>query len=164
MALRLAGVDNPTVNLARERVREALAVQLAARALLLPSVNIGGNFYLHRGNLQASSGLIRDVDRPSLYLGAGARAVGTGTVTVPGVWLFAHLGDAMYEPLAARQRVAASRSDAQAVQNVVLRDVAAGYLRLAGAEARLDVLRQGETDVAEVVRLTRVYAEKGQGR
>lgn len=164
VALRLAGVDNPTVNLARERVREALADQLAARALLLPSVNIGGNFYHHQGNLQASSGLIRDVDRQSLYLGAGARAVGTGTVTVPGVWLFAHLGDAMYEPLAARQQVAARRSDAQAVQNVVLRDVAAEYLRLAGAEARLGVLRQGETDVAEVVRLTRVYAEKGQGR
>lgn len=164
VALRLAGVENPTINLAQERVREALADQLAARALLLPSVNVGGNFYQHRGTLQASSGLIRDVDRQSLYLGAGARATGTGTVTIPGVWLFAHLGDAVYEPLAARQRVSASRSDAQAVQNAILRDVAVVYLQLVGAEARLDVLRRGETDLAEVVRLTRVYAEKGQGR
>jgi outer membrane protein TolC len=164
VALQLAGVDNPTINLARERVREALADQLAARALLLPSVNVGGNFYLHRGVLQASGGQIRDVDRQSLYLGTGARAVGTGTVAVPGVWLFAHLGDAVYEPLAARQRVAASRSDALAVQNLILRDVATAYLRLVGAEALVDVLRRGEADVAEVVRLTGVYADKGQGR
>ena len=164
VALRLAGVDNPTVNLARERVQEALADELAAQALRLPSVTVGGNFYLHRGVLQASSGQIRDVDRQSLYVGAGARAAGTGTVTIPGVWLFAHLGDAIYEPLAAAQRVAASQSDARAVHNTILRDVASAYLRLVGAEARLDVLQRGERDLAEVVRLTRVYAKNGQGR
>ncbi|HJZ54251.1 MAG TPA: TolC family protein [Gemmataceae bacterium] len=164
VALRLAGVDNPTINLAREQVREALAGQLAARALLLPSVNVGGNFYLHRGTLQASSGLMRSVDRQGLYLGFGSRAVGSGTVAFPGVWLFAHLGDAVYDPLAARQRVAASRSEAQAVQNAVLLDVASVYLELAGAEARLDILRRGETELAEVVRLTAAHAKAGQGR
>ena len=41
-ALRLAGIDNPTINLARERTQEALAGQLAARTLLLPSINAGG--------------------------------------------------------------------------------------------------------------------------
>src|SRR5439155_18242111 len=36
-------------------------------------------------------------------------------------------------------------------------------LELVGAEARLNVLRSGEKELAELVRLTAVYAEKGQG-
>jgi outer membrane protein TolC len=164
VALRLAGVDNPTIALARERVREAAAEQLAARVLLLPTVTVGWSYDYHTGTLQSSTGLIRTVDRQSGYVGFGARAVGAETVLFPGVRLFAHLGDAAYEPLAARQRVAARRADAAAVNNTTLLDVAAAYLALVGAEARLDVLRRGEADLSEVVRLTRVYAEKGQGR
>jgi len=70
----------------------------------------------------------------------------------------------VYEPLAAQQRVSARRSDAWAVQNEMLLRVATAYLELVSAEAKLEVLRKGELDVAEVVRLTRVYAQKGQGR
>ena len=164
LALRLAGVENPTVNLAREAIREARAEQQAARALLLPTVNVGGNFNLHRGNLQAANGSILDVDRQSLYLGGGAQAVGTGTLAFPGVRLFAHLGDAAYEPLAARQRVGARAGDARAVQNDVLLDVAAAYLDLIGAEERVRLLKQGEADLGEVVRLAAAHAKAGQGR
>jgi outer membrane protein TolC len=163
VALRLAGVDNPTINLARERISEALAVQLAACSLLLPSVNVGGNFRLHRGALQDDPGPILRPNSQSLYLGAGAGAVGTGTVAFPGVWLFAHLGDAVYEPLAARQSVTVRRADAQAVQNAVLLDVAAAYLQLAGAAGALEVVRQAEADAAEVARLTRAFAKAGEG-
>jgi outer membrane protein TolC len=164
VALRLAGVDNPTINLARERVREAAAAELGARSLLLPSVNIGGNYHLHNGALQASPGFIRVVNSRSLYLGFGARALAAETVAFPGVRLFAHLGDAAYEPIAARQQTAVRRADASATNNAVLLDVATGYLELVGAEARLDVLRRAEADVTEVARLTAVYAAKGQGR
>lgn len=163
IALRLAGVENPTINLARERIREALAQQLAARALLLPHLNIGGNFYSHGGALQTAPGMIRDVDRQSLYMGLGGRAVGAGTIAFPGLWLFAHLGDAVFEPLAARQQVTARQSDAQSVHNDILLEVAIGYLELVGAEARLDVLRRGETELTELVRVTKVHADKGQG-
>jgi outer membrane protein TolC len=164
VALRLAGVDNPTINLAREQIREALAGQLAARSLLLPSVNIGGNYHLHYGVLQASPGFIRSVSSQSLYLGFGARTLAAESVAFPGIRLFAHLGDAVYEPLAARQRVVARRSEARAVENDILLRVAVAYLELMGAEGRLEILRRGEADVAEVARVTRVYAEKGQGR
>jgi outer membrane protein TolC len=162
--LRLAGVGNPTINLAREVVREALAGQLAARSLLLPSVNIGGNLRLHTGALLSSGGIVRTPDLQSLFLGAGAGVAGTGTPSVPGVRLFAHLGDAVYEPLAARQRVQVRQGEAQAVQNAVLLDVATAYLDLVGAEARLDILRRGETDLTELVRLTVAQAKAGQGR
>lgn len=164
IALRLAGVDNPTINLAREVVREALADQLAARALLLPSVNVGGNYRWHAGALLASQGFVRDVSFDSFYVGAGAGVIGSGTAVVPGVRLFAHLGDAVYEPLAARQRVTARRAESQAVENAILLDVAASYLELMGAEARLAILRKGETDLSEVVRLTVAHAKAGMGR
>ena len=164
LALRLAGATNPTIALAQEQVNEALAGQLAARALLLPSVNVGGNVRVHRGVLMSGPGLVFPVSSQSLYLGAGTGAVGSGTLAFPGARLFAHLGDAAFEPLAAAQRVAASRSEAGAVQNDILRDVATAYLDLVGAEATLAVLREGEAELAEVVRLAGVYAEKGQGR
>jgi outer membrane protein TolC len=164
LALRLAGVENPTINLAREEVNEALAGELAARVSLLPTLNVGGNFYLHRGVYQNASGQAVDVDRQSLYLGAGSRVTGAGAAAVPGAWLFAHLGDAAFAPLAARQEVSARRSDSQGVLNAVLRDVAVAYLQLVGAEARVEVLRQAETDVGEVVRVTRAFADRGQGR
>lgn len=164
IALRLAGVDNPTINLAREQIREALALFLGARSLLLPSVNIGGNYHLHDGALQASFGQIRRVESQSLYLGFGARTLAAESVAFPGVRLFAHLGDAVFEPLAARQQIVVQRSNAQAVQNDILMQVAVAYINLVGAEARLEVLRQGGVDIGELVRLTRIYAQKGQGR
>lgn len=163
VALRLAGVSNPTVNLARERVREALAGQLAARSLLIPSLNVGGNYRYHSGPLQDDPGELRPTNLQSLYLGAGAVAVGSNPTAVPGVRLFAHLGDAVYEPLAARQRVAARRSDAHAVENQILLDVAVGYLELVAAEARVGILRRAEADVAEVARVTAEFAKAGQG-
>ncbi len=57
-ALRLAEAENPTIAVARARIIEALALQTAARALLLPSINPGTNYHLHTGNLQRSSGTI----------------------------------------------------------------------------------------------------------
>ncbi len=163
-ALGLAGVGNPTIGLAREAVREAQARELAARSLLLPSLSAGTSLNVHRGVLQRSTGQLLAVDRQSLYLGGGAQAVGGGTVGVPGVRLFAHLGDAALAPLAARQRVMARLSDEQAVQNAVLLDVAVRYLQLVGADARVEVLRRAEGELAEVVRLTAEYARAGQGR
>lgn len=163
VALRLAGVNNPTANLAQERIREALAGRLAARSLLLPTINLGGNYRHHRGAIQDDPGGFRNVDLRSLYLGLGAGAVGANPVVIPGVRLFAHLGDAVYAPLAARQQVAARRSEAQAVQNQILLDVAVAYLNLVGAEARLDILVQAEKEVAEIARVTAEFARTGQG-
>lgn len=163
-SLRLAGVGNPTINLAREVVREASARYLAARVLLLPDINVGGNYHLHQGVLQASPGIIRQTDSQALFLGFGARTLAAETVAFPGVRLFSHLGDAIFEPLAARQRVAVRSSESQAVQNATLLDVAVRYLELVGAEGRIEVLRQSELELAQVYELTARYARAGQGR
>src|SRR5262249_45447926 len=155
---------NPTIALAWEAVRESQAEELHAGALLLPTLHAGADFDLHRGSLQSARGILEDVNRQSQYAGAGTSAVGAGTVTIPGVGLSAHVADALFEPQAARQRVLGRRFDALATQNNLLLEVASRYLVLAGAEARLAALRQSETEVAQVARMTADFAATGQGR
>jgi outer membrane protein TolC len=163
-ALFVAGGNNPTIALAVEAVRAALARQLQARALALPTLDAGLSYDLHSGNLLSAQGFIVDVERQSLFLGAGASAIGAGPVTVPGVNLTADVGEALFAPRMARQHVAARRLDADAVRNVTLLAVADRYLELAGAEARLAVTRQSQADLAELVRLTSNFVRAGQGR
>jgi outer membrane protein TolC len=163
-AWALAGVSNPTIGLAREAINASLARLLEADSLLLPSLNAGMDFHLHRGNLQGSAGLIRDVNEESLYAGGGVGAVGAGTVGVPMVRLCAHLGDAYFEPVAARQEVANRQFTARATENQVLLDVTVAYFELVGAEVRLEAVRLSQRDLGEVVRLTTNFARTGRGR
>ena len=162
-ALRLAGVDNPTISLAQERIQEALAGQLGARSLLLPSINVGTNFRLHRGAYQDDPGFLLQPSSQGLFVGAGAGAIGTGAVAIPGVWLFSYLADSIYLPIIAGQHVNENRADAQGVQNAVLSDVATGYLQLVAANARLEILRRAEADVGEIARITAAFAKSGEG-
>lgn len=169
-AFRLAGLNNPTIGLAEEIVRANQAELTLARSLLFPTLNAGTTLSLHQGNLLSSSGVIRDVQRESLYFGAGADVRGAGTVAIPGVILATHLGDAIFAPRVARQKVISSDLDAQATHNDVLLQVASAYLNLAGAEARLLALRESEhgsksePGLFEVVRLTVNFAANRQGR
>lgn len=163
-SLTLAGMDNPTIALADEAIQANLANLLQANALLLPSLDGGTSFNHHDGNLQSARGAIRDVDRQSLYAGAGAGAVGSGTVVVPGIHITAQLADAMLAPRAARQRVDESTFDAIATRHQVLLEVATGYFTLAAAEARLLAAHQSAADFREIARLTANFAKTGEGR
>jgi hypothetical protein len=109
-ALQLAEAQNPNIGLSRQAIQEALAQQLQARSMMLPSVRAGGNYRSHQGVLQTSSGKMVDVDSSSLYLGNGALAEAAGTTVIPGVQVFGHVGDGIFEPLAARQLVVPTRS------------------------------------------------------
>jgi outer membrane protein TolC len=162
-ALRLAGIDNPTIGLAQERIQEALANQLAAKSMLLPSLNAGTSYRNHVGYYMDDPGFLRNPHTQSLYVGAGAAAIGGGPPTIPGVFLFAHLGDAAYAPLAAQQRVLARSFDARAVQNSILGDVAVAYLQLAEAHRRRDILRTAQSDVLRIAEVTAAFAQAGQG-
>ncbi|GEM_PF-4779794 len=126
-ALGLADAENPTIALAQEAVQASLAVRTQARALLLPTLDAGMNFNSHEGNLESGRGIVRDANRQALYVGAGAAAIGGGTVGFPGVRLTAHLGDAIYEPRATEQLVTGRRFDALATSNSVLLEVAERY-------------------------------------
>src|SRR5262245_39717511 len=54
-ALQLAGVQNPEVLRARERVTEADALRQLAATQLLPTLNVGTNVDAHQGVLQQSN-------------------------------------------------------------------------------------------------------------
>jgi outer membrane protein TolC len=163
-ALARAGIENPTIALAEEAVLASEALRMQARGLLLPTLNAGTNVRVHQDTLLSSSGLIRAVNIQSAYVGAGAFAVGAGTVETPGVRLISHLGDAFFEPQLAEQRVIGRQFDALDVRHRTLLEVATRYLSLAGAQAEADALHRSQEDVGEIARLTANFAKAGQGR
>ncbi len=163
-ALRLAGAENPELLLARQRVTEASALRQLAAVQVLPNLNLGANYDLHRGPVQQSNGNILNVNRDSLYVGLGASAVGSGTVVVPGLNYNLNVGEAWYGWLAARQRVVTARAAADAVRNDVLLRVCLAYLDLVRGNARVAIAARNRDEAAEVARLTAEYAKAGQGR
>ncbi len=163
-ALRLAGVANPQILIARQRVVAAVADRQLAAAQILPTINLGTNFDAHSGNLQQSDGNILNVSRSALYVGAGANAVGSGTVNIPGVVWNLNVSDAIYLYLVSQQRVEASRFGSVAVRNQMLLDVTIAYSELLRAEGERVIALKVRDEAAEVARLTRTYAEVGEGR
>src|SRR5438552_8593692 len=135
-ALQLAGVQNPEILLARERVVEAVALRQLAAAQILPTLNAGTNLDNHTGNLQTSSGALINVNRGSLYLGLGSGAVGAGTVSIPGLVWNGNVSAIFFQGLVSRQVVRQRDYDSQATRNQVLLKVAQVYLDLLHAEGR----------------------------
>ncbi|MBI2803446.1 MAG: TolC family protein [Planctomycetes bacterium] len=163
-ALRLAGVDNPEIRLARERVREAVAYRQLAAAQFLPSINMGTNYNQHQGALQTATGEMIKVNRNSLYLGMGAGAVGAGTVNIPGIVFSANLSDAWHNALIRRQVVRQRGFESEAIRNEMLLRVASAYLDVLGAAQRQAIAKQISVDAGEVARVTANFAKAGQGR
>jgi outer membrane protein TolC len=163
-ALKLAESVNPVIGEARARVLEALGHETRARAILLPSLNAGGNYHDHTGGLQRSTGQILRVDAQSLYFGGGAGALAQNSVAIPAVLVSAPLVEAIFEPLAARQVVTATGFEASATANQILLWVANNFLELQGAIARLRARSLTVAEAAAVVRITAAYARTGEGR
>ncbi len=163
-AWRLAGVQNPTINIARQVVNEAEAVQRKARLVWFPNLNAGAMYYSHVGNWQDPTGQIRNLTDQSLYFGSGAYTMGGQTNNIPGVQLVTQVSDALFEPLAARQQTIARRFDVRARNNEVLLAATQAYLELLTAEAQWEALRLSQADVQKLVETTRAYAQTGQGR
>jgi outer membrane protein TolC len=163
-ALRLAGVQNPEILLARERVVEAVAQRQLAAAQLLPTINVGTNYDAHTGPLQQSTGNILKVNRDALFVGLGANAVGAGTVNVPGIVWSGNVSEVLFTALASRQVVRQREFANAAARNDVLLRVAVGYVELLRAESRRAIALKIRDEAAEVARITAAYARTGQGR
>lgn len=163
-ALRLAGAENPELHLARERILEATAIRQLSAAQLLPNLNLGTNYNLHRGPLMQSNGSILSVNRDALYLGLGANAVGSGTPNIPGLFYNVNVGAAWYGFLASKQRVQTASAISDAVRNDVLLRVSLAYLDLLRGEGRRAVAAKNRSEAAGVARITAAYAKTGAGR
>ncbi|MDB5313875.1 MAG: Outer rane efflux protein [Gemmataceae bacterium] len=163
-ALRLAGVENPELLLARERIAEVTALRQLAVAQLLPNINLGTNYDLHRGPLQQSTGNILNVHRDALYFGLGANATAAGTVNIPGLSYTLNVGEGWYGFLATRQRARTAHAAADATRNDVLLRVCLAYLDLLRADGRRAIAARNRDQAAEVARLTAEFSNAGQGR
>jgi outer membrane protein TolC len=163
-ALQLAGVQNPELNVARTRILEAAAQRQLAAAFFLPSINPGFNYDTHSGVLQQSNGNILSVNRSALYVGAGANAVAAGTVSIPGVYYAGNIGLGAFGFLASKQVVIQREFETLAVRNQVFLQTTIAYSELLRAEGRLAVQTQARDEARVIARLTRQYAEEGQGR
>ncbi|HVX13775.1 MAG TPA: TolC family protein [Pirellulales bacterium] len=163
-ALDLAGVRNPEIMMARERITETMAIRQFAAAQILPNINGGTNFDTHSGNLQQSSGHILDVSRSALYVGAGANAIAAGSTNIPGVMWNQNISQGIFTYLVARQTVRQQQFTAQAIRNQVLLRVSLAYMELLRASGRRAIAIRIRDDAAEVARLTAAYAQTGQGR
>jgi outer membrane protein TolC len=163
-ALRLAGVENPEILLARQRVTEAVAVRQLAAAQILPSLNAGLNYDAHTGPLQQANGNILKVNRDALYVGAGTYAVAAGTVNIPGVVYNLNLSESLFAYLASRQLVAQKRFAADAARNEGLRQVGAAYIQLLRAEGQRAVNYQNRLEAQKVADMTAAFAAKEEGR
>ncbi|MBI3821210.1 MAG: TolC family protein [Planctomycetes bacterium] len=163
-ALARAGADNPTIALAEEAVRFGLAERMQARALLFPTLDVGANLRVHRGNFLNGRGAVTDVDIQSLYWGFGADAKGAGTLAVPGLRVVSHLADAWYAPQAAQYRVIQTRLDSAAARQYLLMEVGIRYLALVEAQARRQAYRQSLEEFGAIEKLTAGHAKAEQGR
>jgi outer membrane protein TolC len=163
-ALRLAGVQNLQIVVAQQWVEAAVADQQLAAAQILPDLNFGTNYDSHTGVVQSPSGQILALNRSALYAGAGAYAVGSGTVQIPGVQYNVNISEAIFNYLVSRQITTQSRFDRQAVDNQVLLKVAVAYAELLRASADVSLAILTRNDTGEVARLTAANAKTGQGR
>jgi outer membrane protein TolC len=162
-ALAMIGGQHPVVGFAQWRVKEAYAELQQARVLWLPSIQAGMSYDRHDGNLQASDGKIVDVNRGSLQYGLGTGAVGAGTTQRPGIVTEFHLADAIFQPKIAEKQAWAQSHAAQATLNRQLRDAAIAYTDLINAHQQKSVLDQARQRTSELAKLTRDFAETGQG-
>lgn len=163
-ALRLAGVENPELNLARQRVVEAAALRQYAAVQILPSINLGTNYDSHTGTLQQSNGNILSVNRSAVYVGAGSNAVAAGTVNIPGVVLSGNIGQGIFAFLTTKQVVVQRQFASLAVRNQVFLRVGLAYSELTRAEGHRAISLQARDEAREVARLTADYAATGEGR
>ena len=163
-ALNLAGVRNPHILLARERILEVTALHQLAAAQLLPSLHLGTSYDNHNGNLQRRQR--RHPQRRSWLVLHRRRhaAVGAGTVTIPGVYFNQNVSEAIFKPLEARQLAKGRQFAERAAENDMLLRVALTYLQLVRAEGRRAIAVQDLTEARYVEQLLEKYYKAGQGR
>ncbi|MCC7376056.1 MAG: TolC family protein [Verrucomicrobiales bacterium] len=128
-ALRLAGANNLTIRMARERVTESQNELQQQREQFFPWVAPGVGYRRHDGNLQDVVGEVFEVSKQS------------GTVALA-LQAQVDLGETYYRVLAAKQEVAASEADAEARRRETCLSVALAYTELCRAVASVSAAEE----------------------
>ncbi len=165
--MQLAGADNWSVKIARERVCEAQAGYVEACAAWLPSLVYGAGYNHHEGEIQGTNGDIISASRGSWFFGGGA-AVGNNPVAggSGGPLRFTadlSLADAIYRPLVARRRVDAARLGSNRVFNDTMLAASVTYFDLVEAQAGLVIAHRNLQDGQRLAQITDAFVEAGKG-
>jgi outer membrane protein TolC len=124
-AMQLAGARPLDIAAATKQIEQALALQLQAKVLWVPTLNAGVDYFRHDGVQQdLFTGPDFQKGRQNLFYGGGPT-------------LFVGLADAIYSPLAARRVVNSRQADLQAARNDSLYTVAQAFFDLQQARGRL---------------------------
>jgi outer membrane protein TolC len=140
-ALQLAGVRPLDIEVAIQRMRLAGADLDRAKALWLPTILLGADYFRHDGQFQDATGNILNGSKSTFMVGAGPSAI------------FA-LSDAIFEPLAVRQVVRAREASFQAAKNDSLLAVAEAYFTVQQALGELAAADDVRNRAADLVRRT----------
>jgi outer membrane protein TolC len=164
-ALRLAGANNLQIALAVERVSAAEARLLGAKALWLPSIDVGVGYNQHSGRIQDTSGRILDTTRSALFVGGGP-VVGLSSLTggsgiPPRLTLGLPLSDALFARLVERQTERAAQAGLAATFNDTLLRIGLAYLDLLAAEEQVAIARDAVKNAGELVRLVQSRVKAG---
>jgi len=166
-ALGLAGANNLQIAFSAERVRQALARMDQADLIWVPSINAGVIYNNHAGRLQETEGKVIEVNRSSLFAGAGAvtafSATAGGASGPARMVVDLPLVDALFEPLAARQVVRAAEADQATTFNDTLLRVAVAYLNLLGAHSQVAIAREAVNNAEQLAKITADFARAGEG-
>ncbi|RMG33826.1 MAG: hypothetical protein D6725_15210, partial [Planctomycetota bacterium] len=164
--LKLTGANNLDIRLAAERLAQARAEYRLARVLWLPSLNAGVGYTKHEGQIQATAGRVLDVSRNAFFVGGGASFGGTPLAGAAGgparLMVQLDLSDAIFRPLAARQRLQAARSLDDAAQWDHRHEAMVLYFELLAADRLVAVARR-HTELAErLLARTEALARSGK--
>jgi outer membrane protein TolC len=170
-ALKLAGVRDLDIAIARQRVAVALAGLSQARALWLPSLFIGPTWYRADGQIQTVAGQVETIDRSGLFLGASAALAntfpgpppGTGIPSLNGLSATLRISDAIIEPMAARRIADANRASLQTATNDAMLRIAEAYFDLQNFSGQLAIAREAAGNAEQLSNITGSYARLGQG-
>jgi outer membrane protein TolC len=145
-ALQLAGTSPVDIALASERIQAAVAQLDRARVLWLPTIQFGGDYFRHDGQIQDVAGNVFGTSKSALLVGGAPVAVFAVT-------------DALFEPLAARQTVQAREAALQAARNDTLLSVAEAYFSVQQARGELagavDAVRRADELVQRTTKLSK---------
>lgn len=136
--LALAGAESTQVELARARTAESRAIHERTRMRFFPWIEPSVGYRRHEGRIQDVAGAIIATDRQAYEVGAALVAE-------------VDLGKAIFDTLAAKQRVRAAEQAGEATRRASVAAAAASYLELARAEASVEV-------ATESVRIAEDYA------
>ncbi len=145
-ALQLGGVRPLDIAAATTSVEQAMGLLLQAKALKLPNLNGGVDYYRHDGNNQnLFSGRAFQKDTNALFVGGGP-SFNVG------------LTDIIFAPLAARRVVESRKADVQSARNNSVYNVAQAYFSLQEVRGRLGGVEVTSAKADQLVNLTRRLA------